>query len=75
MVKYKKGSAWKRTHWDRWSFGRRVLHVLAVIASLFTVSTMTLAFAYVVLIVFGVYGFFLKVRDTILLGFAHWLFD
>ena len=31
--------------------------------------------AYVVLIVFGVYGFLLQLRDTVLLGFAHWLFD
>jgi hypothetical protein len=36
---------------------------------------MFLGTAYVVLIVFGVYGFFLKLRDTVLLGFAHWLFD
>lgn len=72
---YKKGSAWKRTHWDRWTLGRRVLHVLAVIASLITCAAMFLGTVYVVLIVFGVYGFLLKFRDTVLLGFAHWIFD
>ena len=75
MAKYKKGSAWKRTHWDRWSFGRKVLHVLAVIAALATIAIMLLGAAYVVLVVFGLYGFSIHVRDTVLLNFGHWLFD
>jgi hypothetical protein len=74
-ITYKKGSAWKRTHWDRWTIGRKIRHVIAVILSLITCAAMTLGTAYVVLIVFGVYGFFLKLRDTVLLGFAHWVFD
>ena len=75
MPKYKKGSAWKRVYWDKWSFGRKVLHVLAVIGSLITCVAMFLGTAYVVLIVFGVYGFLLKLRDSVLLAFAHWIFD
>jgi type IV secretory pathway component VirB8 len=75
VTKYKKGSAWKRVHWDRWTLGRKIRHVIAVILSLMTVAAMFLIAAYVVLIVFGVYGFFLKFRDTVLLEFAHWLFD
>ena len=66
--------AWKRKYWNKWSFGRKVLHVLAVIGSLLTVATMFLLTAYVVLVVFGLYGFLLHIRDTILLEFAHWLF-
>jgi len=75
MPKYKKGSAWKRTHWDKWTFGRKVLHILAVIGSLITIAVMWIGMAYVVLIVFGIYGFLIQIRDTILLGFAKWLFD
>lgn len=71
---YKKGSAWKRTHWDRWTLGRKIWHVIAVILSLITCAAMTLGTAYVVLVIFGVYGFLLKVRDDILLEFAHWIF-
>lgn len=73
-MKYKKGSAWKRANWDRWTLGRKILHVIAVILSLLTVAAMLIGTAYVVLVVFGVYGFLLKLRDTILLEFAHWLF-
>lgn len=75
MTKYKRGSAWKRTHWDRWGFWRKVLHVLAVIASLITCLAMVLVTGYVVLVIFGVYSFLEMLRDKILLGFAHWLFD
>jgi len=75
MPKYKKGSAWKRTDWDRWTLGRKVMHVIAVITSLITCAAMFVGTAYVVLIVFGVYGYLLHIRDTVLLGFAHWLFD
>ena len=74
-MKYKKGSAWKRVNWDTWTFWRKVRHVLAVIASLIIVTAMWLSAAYVVLVYFGVLGFLMEVRDTILLAFGHWLFD
>ena len=75
MTKYKKGSAWKRTHWDKWNLKRKALHVLAVIASLATCLGMLVLTAWVVLFVFGLYGLLMKLRDTVLLQFAHWLFD
>ena len=65
---------WKETHWDTWTFWKKVRHVLAVITSIIAVIGMWLVAAYVLLIYFGVYGFLLKLRDTILLEFAHWLF-
>jgi hypothetical protein len=36
---------------------------------------MWLGFAYAVLVYFGVLGFLMEVRDTVLLALAHWLFD
>ncbi len=73
-MKYKKGSAWKRTHWDRWTIGRKIRHIIAVILALITIIAMWAGAAYVALVYFGVYGFLLKVRDGILLEFAHWIF-
>ncbi len=75
MAKYKKGSAWKRTHWDRWTFGRKVLHCLAVIASLILVSIMCIGTAYLFLVVFEFKELFNTIIDGLLLGFAHLLFD
>lgn len=69
----KKGE-WKKHHWDRWTFWKKVRHVLAVIASSVTVIGMWLVAAYVVLIIFGVYGFLLKFRDAVLLEIGHLLF-
>lgn len=74
-AKYRKGSAWKRTHWDRWTPGRKILHVIAVILSMITCAAMFLAAVYVVLVIFGVQGFLLKLRDAFLLDLVHWLFD
>ena len=70
----KKKISWRKQYWDKWTFGRKVLHVLSVIGSMIAIISMWLVAAYVVLIVFGVYGFLLKFRDTVLLEFAHWLF-
>jgi hypothetical protein len=75
VKRYPKGSAWRRGHWDKWGFRRKVLHVLAVIGSLITIVAMFLIAAYIVLFVFGVYGFLLHIRDTILLDIAHMIFD
>ena len=71
---YKKGSAWKRVNWDRWTLGRKIRHIIAVILALITAIAMWVGAAYVALVYFGVYGFLLKVRDDILLEFAHWIF-
>jgi len=75
MATYKKGSAWARKNWDRWSFGRKCLHVVWVIICLAITISMVLGFAYLVLIYFGVLGFLLQVRDEILLAIGHWIFD
>lgn len=66
---------WKRVHWDTWTFWRKVRHVIAVIACVIAMIVMVLGTGYVVLIYFGVVGFLEHIRDTILLEFAHWLFD
>jgi len=72
--RYPKGSAWRRGHWDKWGFWKKILHVLKVIFGLITIVGMFLAAAYIVLMIFGFYGFFLHVRDTILLGIMHSIF-
>jgi hypothetical protein len=74
MTKYKKGSAWKRANWDKWSFWRKVRHVIAVILSLISVIIMSLLGGYFILFFFGLHGFILKIRDTILLEIMRWIF-
>lgn len=74
MDKYPKGSAWKRGHWDKWGFWRKVLHIIQVIIGVIMIITMFLATAYIVLVIFGLYGFLLYIRDTILLGLMHLIF-
>jgi hypothetical protein len=67
MGKYKKGSAWKRGHWDKWGFWRRVWHCISVFLS-FVVSILLLAvFTYGALLAFGLQGFMLKLRDLMIL--------
>ncbi len=70
----KKRDIWKETNWDTWSISRKFLHVIAVIASLLTCLSMFAVSVYVVLVVFGIEGFLLKLRDSILLDIMHYLF-
>lgn len=70
----KKKNDWKKNNWDKWTFWKKVRHSLAVVSSLIIVIGMWLVGAYVVLIMFGLYGFILKVRDTILLDIMHSIF-
>jgi len=56
----------------RWG---KVFHWVKVVLGLLAIVAIFLAFAYVVLVIFGVYGYLLKFRDIVLLDFAHWLFD
>ena len=72
--RYPKGSAWRRGHWDKWGFWRKVWHVISVPLGLILIIAMFLAAAYIVLMFFGFYGFFLHVRDTILLDIMHSIF-
>jgi len=74
MKRYPKGSAWRRGHWDKWGFWRKVLHVISVIAGIITLIAMFLAFAYIMLIYFGILGFILQARDFILLEIMHSIF-
>lgn len=71
---YAKGSAWKRANWDKWTFWKKVRHIIAVVFSFICVIVMFALFIYGTLVIFGVAGFIEKIRDTILLEFAHWLF-
>ena len=66
---------WKQKYWNKWSFGRKCLHVFWVIVTITITIGMCLGAAYLVLIYFGVLGFLQHFRDEILLAFAHWLFD
>ena len=70
----KKQDKWKENNWDKWTFWRKVLHVIAVTASLLIVISVLLGSAYVLLIGFGIYGFLLHIRDAILLGIGHLIF-
>jgi hypothetical protein len=63
-------SNWRKRNWDKWTIGKKTRHVIAVIASLLTVAAMTIGMGYVLLIYFGILGFLLKLRDTILLNIA-----
>ncbi len=72
--KYKPGSAWKRSNWDKWSFWKKVRHCIAVPLGLITIMSMFCIAVYLVFVIFGVYGFMLHIRDTILLGIMHEIF-
>ena len=70
----KKKNDWKKDNWDKWAFWKKVRQSLTVVSSMIIVIGMWLVAAYVVLIMFGLYGFILKVRDTILLDIMHSIF-
>ena len=74
MSKYKKGSAWKRGHWDKWGFWRKVWHCISVFLSFVVSIVFLFIFTYGVLLVFGLQGFILKLRDTFLLEIMHSIF-
>ncbi len=57
-----------KKHWFRdLSFLGKIWHIIKVILALITVAIMFLGTLYVVLIIFGVWGYILKARDFILL--------
>jgi hypothetical protein len=67
-------SNWRKRNLDKWTIGKKIRHVIAVIASLLTVAAMAGVMGYVLLIYFGILGFLLKLRDTILLNIAKDIF-
>lgn len=69
-----KKSAWRKRNWDQWTFWKKVRHILAVIGSLLTVIAMFLVTAYIVLVIFGLAGFLMKIRDFFLLELMHTIF-
>ena len=75
VPKYKKGSAWKRANWDKWTLGKKIRHCIAVFFSGLTVIAMFLAFLWLALFLFGVQGFMTQFRDAILLDLMKWLFN
>jgi hypothetical protein len=72
--RYPKNSAWKRSNWDKWTIPRKLLHIVQVFLGLITIIAIFLTTTYIVLMVFGVYGFLIHIRDTILLGIMHSIF-
>jgi len=69
-----KKSAWRKRNWDQWTFWKKVRHVFAVIGSLGLVIVMFLVTAYIVLVIFGLAGFIMKMRDFLLLDLMHTIF-
>ena len=59
-------SRWKEANWDKWTLGKKIRHVLAVIASLISVVIMFLVTVYVVLVIFGIAGMFEKIKEGLL---------
>lgn len=63
---------------EKWYAGlpwwRKILHWLAVMGAFLVIVAMFAVAGYVVLVVFGLYGFMLKVRDFLLLELMHWIF-
>lgn len=74
-VKYKKGSAWKRAKWDKWSRWRKAGHIVAVILSLLIVCAMVVCATTVVLGVFIMNEVLMDFRDMFLLEIMHRIFD
>jgi len=66
--------AWKKHNWDTWTLGKKIRHVFAVIGSIICVILMFAVVSFVVLYMFGLYGFILHARDSILLGIMHSIF-
>jgi len=69
--------SWKEKNWDMWTFGKKVRHVLAVITSIIT-SIITAIFiigitAYVLLILLGMHGILLYIRDEFIFGMMRYL--
>ena len=74
MKKHTKKDTWKDTHWDTWSLWRKALHILSVIGYLGATLIMLAGISYVVLVMFGVYGFIVDARNFILLDIIHAIF-
>ena len=58
-------SRWKKANWDKWTLGKKIRHVIAVIASLISILIMFFAVAYIILIIFGIQGFIMHIKDMI----------
>jgi hypothetical protein len=65
---------WKQKNWDRWGIWKKIRHIIAVISSLTSVLIMFLLTIYIVLFIFGIPGFIMHMRDTILLEIMHSIF-
>jgi len=61
----------KEPDWSTLSCWRKVRHVITIILSLLIIGLMWFGFLYIVLFVFGIYGWLLKLRDFLLLDIIH----
>ena len=59
-------SRWKQANWDKWTTGKKIRHVIAVIASLISVVIMFLGMVYIVLLSFGIQGFIMHIKDMLI---------
>lgn len=71
--KYKRGSAWKRANWDKWTIWKKMKHILAVCISLFVTLIMVAFFFISIVYMLGLEKALLQLRDTFLLEIIHWI--
>jgi hypothetical protein len=69
----KKDPSWKKNNWDKWTFWKKVRHIIAVILALFTSVLMALIAGAVLLYVFTMEGALITLRDTIIKEIVVWL--
>jgi hypothetical protein len=67
-------SKWKERNWDKWTIGKKIRHVFAVIGSLIGSAIICLTALYVVLIVFGIAGLIEKIKETLIREIVNFLF-
>lgn len=68
-------SRWKKANWDKWTLGKKIRHVIAIIASLISVLIMFLITVYIVLFIFGVAGLIEKIKETFLRELVRLIFN
>lgn len=64
---------WKEKNWDMWTFDEKVRHVLIVITSIIVVIFFIVIIGCTILLLLGIHGFLLQIRDYCILGFMNYL--
>jgi len=70
----KKDPSWKKNNWDKWTFWKKVRHIIAVILALICSGLMALVAGAIVLYVFTMEGALMALKDAIIKEISHWLF-